>query len=156
MKHTDWFNARAAADSVNAAAGKADLKQQTLSRHLRDGVLPAESVIKISRAYDYNPIQGLVDTGYLNAVEMGEGVTLVTLRDASDHDLLAEMLRRIDTGKDLAELWMRPLDDEFVEEIAEGAGKPRLRIVSDEEIREAANGDVAAKTDPTWELETDQ
>lgn len=117
MKHEPWFRAIAGGDTVNAAARKADLPQPSLARHVRDNSIPAESVIRLCRAYHVNPVQGLVDTGYLQADETGQGVTIVALADATDHEVIAEVLRRIDTGKNLAELWERPLDEEFTAEI---------------------------------------
>ena len=156
MNPSEWLSKVGKGSTLNAVATKAGVQPSTLMRQVDRGSLSAEVAITVARAHDYSPVQALVETGHLRVDEVDGQIHIVELGDVSDHDLLAEMLRRIDTGKDLAELWMRPLDDEFVQEIAEGAGKPRLRVVSDEEIREAANGDVAAKTDLTWELETDQ
>lgn len=120
MKHTDWFYERVGTDSVNAAAGKSGVIQRTLARQLEVGTLPAESVIKISRAYGYSPIQGLVDTGYLNATESRGGVTVINWADVSDADLLGELLRRTDSDGTLpSSLWDAPLDDEAVATVHE-------------------------------------
>lgn len=132
MKHTKWFEERVAGDSVNAAAGLAGLDQATLNRQLKRGSLPAESVIKISRAYGYSPIQGLVDTGYLNITESRGGVTVINWDSVSDADLLGELLRRTDSDGVLpSSLWDNPLDDETVGTLHQFSSLNPLSVVPD-------------------------
>lgn len=119
MTHSEWFENLTGEDTRNTAARKAGMPQNSLGRHIENESIPAESVIKLCRAYHVNPVQGLVDTGYLKPDETGQGVTIIALADATDHEVIAEVLRRIDTGKNLAELWERPLDDGFVAEVVD-------------------------------------
>ena len=53
-------------------------------------------VIALCRAYDRSPVQGLIETGYINEYEV-EGVDLaIALHDATNEQLLNEILRRSD------------------------------------------------------------
>lgn len=53
-------------------------------------------VIALCRAYDRSPVQGLVETGYINEYEV-QGVDLaIALHDATNEQLLDEILRRSD------------------------------------------------------------
>lgn len=134
MEHNEWFNERVGTDSVNAAAKTAGLAQATLDGQLKRGSLPAESVIKIARAYDYNPVQGLVDTGYLDALEAQGKIAIINWEDVTDAELCKELLDRCDPDGTLSrETWDGPLDDDAITEI-EGAApttRTQLRVAPD-------------------------
>lgn len=134
MKHNEWFTERVGTDSVNAAAKKSELPQASLFTHLKRGTLPAESVIKISRAYDYNPVQGLVDTGYLAIDEAQGEVKIVNWDDVSDVALCEQILYRTKLAdkEGRATVLSEPLNDETTERVLKEAAKeerPTLRAV---------------------------
>lgn len=135
MTHNEWFEKRVGGNSVNAAARKSGIVQTTLDGQLKRGSLPAESVIKISRAYGYSPVQGLVDTGYLKAEEARGGVTVTNLEELSDFELLDVLIGRVDGDGVLPDsIWNKPLDSGTISEIHEKA--TGLRAVRDENMSE--------------------
>lgn len=96
MNFESWLDALIDGDTRRTAAKKAGYAQSTLSRQLdREKLLP-EMVIALCRAYDRSPVQGLVETGYINEYEV-QGVDLaIALHDATNEQLLNEILRRSD------------------------------------------------------------
>lgn len=94
MKTKAWLEALINPDSQRTAASKAGIPASTLSRQQEH--LPPEMVIALCRAYDRSPVQGLVETGYINDYEV-EGVDLaIALHDATNEQLLNEIMRRSD------------------------------------------------------------
>lgn len=96
MNFESWIDALIDGDTRRTAAKKAGYAQSTLSRQLDRGKLLPEMVIALCRAYDRSPVQGLVETGYINEYEV-EGVDLaIALHDATNEQLLNEIMRRSD------------------------------------------------------------
>ena len=94
METKAWLEALINPDSQRTAASKAGIAVSTLSRQQEH--LPPEMVIALCRAYDRSPVQGLIETGYINEYEV-EGVDLaIALHDATNEQLLNEILRRSD------------------------------------------------------------
>ena len=94
MKTKAWLEALINPDSQRTAASKAGIPASTLSRQQEH--LPPEMVIALCRAYDRSPVQGLVETGYINEYEV-QGVDLaIALHDATNEQLLNEIMRRSD------------------------------------------------------------
>ena len=94
MNFESWLDTLIDGDTRRTAAKKAGYAQSTLSRQLdREKLLP-EMVIALCRAYDRSPVQGLVETGYINEYEV-QGVDLaIALHDATNEQLLNEIMRR--------------------------------------------------------------
>lgn len=99
MEMKEWLDD--VAPSVNAAAGEIGMTTSTLARQLasRDG-LPAETVIRIARAYGRPPVEALVELGFLDAGEVSQGIdrveVSVALARATEKDLLREIGARLD------------------------------------------------------------
>ena len=53
-----------------------------------------------SSAYDENPVEALVEFGYIRADEMANGETVARLHDASNDELLQELARRLKENAD--------------------------------------------------------
>ncbi|ERS41863.1 MULTISPECIES: transcriptional regulator [Corynebacterium] len=95
-EHETWLQDLIGGDSMRTAAQRTDYAQTTISRQLSRGHLSPEMVIALCRAYDRSPVQGLVETGYINEYEV-EGVDLaIALHDATNEQLLNEIMRRSD------------------------------------------------------------
>lgn len=131
MKHNEWFTERVGDASILGAATKSGLSQATLNRQLKAGTLPAESVIKISRAYGYNPVQGLVDTGYLEIDEAQGEVKIVNWDDVSDVALCEQILYRtkLANAEGRATVLAEPLDDEVTERVLKEAAKEKRPVL---------------------------
>lgn len=77
-------------------AAKTDYSPSTLSRQLSRGTIRPEMVIALCRAYNRSPITGLIETEYLHEHET-EGVPIpYALRQATNQQILDEILRRSD------------------------------------------------------------
>ena len=96
MNFETWLTELIGEDTRRTASSKAGMAESTLSRQLSRGHLSPEMVISLCRAYDRSPVQGLVETGYINEYEV-QGVDLaIALHDATNEQLLNEILRRSD------------------------------------------------------------
>lgn len=144
MTTIEWFKRVTAGDSVNAAANAANLNQPTLSRQVHAGALSPESIVAIARAYDADPIEGLIISGLVTEDDVRKHGAEVLIEHLSDR-LLAD------------EVWNRMQDGRVVErtDSADAEIVPFPRIVTNDEVRKASRK-KAAKTDPNWESETDQ
>lgn len=82
--------------AINEISTKTGLSVSTLWRQYNKGCeFSAESVIIIARAYSENPVEALVEFGYIRADEMANGRTVARLHDASNDELLQELARRL-------------------------------------------------------------
>ena len=96
MNFESWLTELIGEDTRRTASSKAGMAESTLSRQLSRGHLSPEMVIALCRAYDRSPVQGLVETGYINEYEV-QGVDLaIALHDATNEQLLNEIMRRSD------------------------------------------------------------
>lgn len=96
MDVSEWYNGLTNSDTVRSAGSKIGVSHTTLSRQLRSGVLAAEVVIDLCRAYNRSPVTGLIETGYLQKWET-EGVSIpYALEQATNEELLDEIMRRSD------------------------------------------------------------
>ena len=96
MNIQHWLNDLKGADSMRAASQKSGYAQTTLQRQVDKGQLSPEMVIALCRGYDRSPVTGLIETGYLRKWET-EGVSIpYALEQATNQQLLDEILRRSD------------------------------------------------------------
>ena len=94
MKTKAWLEELVNPDSLRTAATKADIPVSTLSR--QQDKLPAEMVIALCRAYDRSPVQGLIETGYINDYEVQGPDVAIALSKATNQQLLDEIMKRSD------------------------------------------------------------
>lgn len=96
MKYEAWFKELTGGASLREAGLKSNISKSTLSRNLDSNSMTPETVIALCRAYDRSPVQGLIETGYINDYEVdGPGIA-VALSKATNQQLLDEILKRSD------------------------------------------------------------
>lgn len=83
MAHRKWLTALIAPDSLRKAAQRIGKAPSTILRQIDHDGLTAEVVIDLCRAYDYSPIDGLVETGYLQIYEPASSA--IAIRSILDH-----------------------------------------------------------------------
>lgn len=94
MEHNAWIADLIGEDTRRTASSKAGMSESTLSRQLSRGTLRPEMVIALCRAYGRKPVDGLVETGYLQPWEI-EGVGIDQAIDqATNKQLLDGVMRR--------------------------------------------------------------
>lgn len=96
MNVNDWLINLKGEDSMRAASQKSGYAQTTLQRQIDKGVLSPEMVIALCRAYDRSPVAGLIETGYINDYELHGPDVEVALHEATNEQLLDEIMRRSD------------------------------------------------------------
>lgn len=96
MSHNEWLAATIRPDSIRAASQRIDLAPTTITRQLQRGGLSPEVVIALCRAYGQNPVDGLVETGFLRPHEAEHAGLTRDLGDATNRQLLDEILNRSD------------------------------------------------------------
>jgi len=87
-------------DSVNQVAIKSQVSQTHLNKQVKgQAAMTPEVVVKVSRAYQYNPLDGLYELGLFTPDELAEwfGLSLgsAALSDATEEQLLAEIRARL-------------------------------------------------------------
>lgn len=96
MTHNDWLADVIGTDSIRHASQKVGFAATTITRQLQRGGLSADMVIALCRAYGRKPVDGLVETGYLQPWEI-EGVGITDAIDrATNQELLDGIMRRSD------------------------------------------------------------
>lgn len=96
MEHEAWITELIGPDTRREASKRAGMSESTLSRQLSRGTLRPEMVIALCRAYNRKPVDGLVETGYLQPWEI-EGVGVEAALDkATNKQLLGAVMRRSD------------------------------------------------------------
>ncbi|MBY4212839.1 hypothetical protein HQO42_14710 [Rhodococcus fascians] len=96
---TNWLDQVIGNDSNRAAADKAGIEQSSLLNRRKRGSITAEDVIAIARAYGHPVVEALVTTGFLTSDEAFESNMRSNLAEASDANLAAEILRRLQNGQ---------------------------------------------------------
>lgn len=96
MDFETWLTELIGEDTRRTASSKAGMAESTLSRQLSRGRLSPEMVIALCRAYDRSPVAGLIETGYINDYELHGPDVEVALREATNEQLLDEIMRRSD------------------------------------------------------------
>lgn len=96
MEHRAWIDGLIDGDSYRAAAEKVGTNGSTITRQLNKEHLSPEMVIALCRAYGRKPVDGLVETGYLQPWEI-EGVGIdAAIDQATNKQLLDGIMRRSD------------------------------------------------------------
>lgn len=91
-----WFKDLTDSSSLREAAEKSGISKSTLSRNLDANTMTPETVIALCRAYDRSPVSGLIETEYINDYELHGPDVEVALREATNEQLLDEIMRRSD------------------------------------------------------------
>ena len=91
-----WFKDLTDSSSLREAAEKSGVSKSTLSRNLDANTMTPETVIALCRAYDRSPVSGLIETGYINDYELHGPDVEIALREATNEQLLDEIMRRSD------------------------------------------------------------
>jgi hypothetical protein len=86
------------ADSANQVARKLGMQQTTLSRQVR-GNIPIGTVVKLCRVYSIPMLDAFVAAGYITDTEADVIGRSRGLQRASERELLAEMMRRVQDGE---------------------------------------------------------
>ena len=94
MKHSEWVDALTEGATTRSMGEKLGIAHTTIARQIKAEKLSPEMVIDMCRAYGKLPVDGLLETGYLEYGDIeGAGVPQA-LRWASNRQLLAEINRR--------------------------------------------------------------
>lgn len=136
MDTLEWLSAVSQGDSRNMVATKAGLYAATLNKQVARGHLSPEVVVAIARAYDVPVLDGLVVCGLITEDEahLRDRLSLpAALKEASDAELLREVLDRVDHEGSLAHPDLAgPLDASHpaVRSSTAGASAPAVPIGS--------------------------
>ena len=96
MDKVTYFKQLTGDAAINEISVKTGLSVSTLWRQYNKGCdFNAEALIIIARAYEGNPVEALVQFGFLTNEEAKQGETNGLLRDASNDELLQELARRL-------------------------------------------------------------
>lgn len=96
MDFRTWITDLIGDDTLRAASQKIGLAHSTITRQLSRNTLTAPAVIALCRAYGRKPVDGLVETGYLQPWEI-EGVGIdAAIDQATNKQLLDGIMRRSD------------------------------------------------------------
>ena len=96
MNFESWLTDLIGNDTRRVASSKAGMAESTLSRQLSRGSLSPEMVIALCRAYDRSPVQGLIETEYINDYEVQGPDVAIALSKATNQQLLDEIMKRSD------------------------------------------------------------
>lgn len=103
MEHIEWL-AKVSDNpveklSINEIATKAGVTQSTLNRRAKLNELTADLALQVAHAYRYDPIQALVDLGFITTEDMKKArhrkAVKASLADATDQQIVAEVARRV-------------------------------------------------------------
>ena len=93
MRHKDWVENLIGTDSMRTAAAKLGLFPGAVSQQISRGSLKPDMVIALCRAYGHSPIDGLVETGFLERFEAGAASPATALREATNQQNMNELQR---------------------------------------------------------------
>ena len=98
-KQIEWYRQATGDATVNAVAAKAGLVGSTLSRQIKGDALTPETVVAVARAYDADPIDGLIVLGLITEEEVVRRGAAVVLADLTDRMLADEVYDRMIEGR---------------------------------------------------------
>ena len=96
MEYESWFKELTGGASLREAGLASGISKSTLSRNLDSNHMAPETVIALCRAYDRSPVQGLIETEYINDYEVQGPDVAVALSKATNQQLLDEIMKRSD------------------------------------------------------------
>lgn len=96
MELQEWLNTLPGSPTVSQAADHSGISKATLLRHAKTGKTTAEFTISISRAYEVNEVESLLDLGFITASAIDDYGVEAALEGATNQQLLNEILRRSD------------------------------------------------------------
>lgn len=91
-----WFTDLTGNASLREAAETSGVSKSTLSRNLDAGRMTPETIIVLCRAFGRSPVTGLIEHGYLYGHEVDSPSVAVALEQATNQQLLDEIMRRSD------------------------------------------------------------
>lgn len=94
-----WLQTFRGIDSDRQIALNAGIPVATLARQLREKTVTVETAVKIARAYQVSVVPALLALGILTEFDLKSFSTSNGIMDASDEDLIAEVLRRMKAGQ---------------------------------------------------------
>lgn len=96
MDFKRWIESLPGSPLVTQAAERAGIDRSTISRQLKRGVVSAENVIALARAYGHNEVDALVETGYVDAEAASRAGVPQALGYATNAQIYGEIMRRVD------------------------------------------------------------
>lgn len=114
-----WIEHVTAGDSLRAIAARVDSTHTTIQRRLRNR--EADAIIELARAYDTNPLQGLIAAGAITRHDLIEASGLFSVDDMSDVELAQLLVDRLEARERDNDRHLRAVSDESPEE---GQGFP--------------------------------
>lgn len=96
MNFEQWLDDLIGSESRANAAKRAGYAQSTISRQLSRKYLRPETVIALCRAFNRSPVQGLIETEYINDYEVQGPDVAIALSKATNQQLLDEIMKRSD------------------------------------------------------------
>jgi transcriptional regulator with XRE-family HTH domain len=138
-------------DSANEIARKLGMQQTTWSRQLQ-GNMPIGTVVRLCRVYSIPMLDAFVAAGFITDTEAEVMGRSRGLRQATERELLAEMMRRVENGTATAAL-TEPVEQELVDEVAarrarQDVGRLDEADVHADEAKAANHDDSAEGLDP--------
>lgn len=122
-----WFASLVGDSSINDVSRRSGVPLASLSRYVRDETFTPESVVKIARAFGSSIPDALIAHGIVTADELATTTVRTTLADATDLDLLEELVRRTEARG--ADEIPEDMQDEAIRNVraegAESVGGPR-------------------------------
>ena len=134
-------------DSANEVARKLGMQHTTWSRQLR-GTMPIGTVVRLCRVYSIPFLDAFVAAGYITDTEAEVIGRSRGLRHATERELLAEMMRRVEDGTATAAL-TEPVAQDVIDESDRFRGRRNVGGVDEADVHadeaKAANHDHSAE-----------
>lgn len=146
MKYDEWVKELIHGDSLREASMKTNNSPTALSQQLRRERLTPEMVIALCRAYDRSPVTGLIETGYINSWEADDVGIPFALENATNQQILDEILRRSDPES-------RHLFNRDGPDITSYHNEPHLTIIHNEEPEEEETQELTTEPFPDEDYE---
>jgi hypothetical protein len=108
-------------DGANEIARKLGMQQTTWSRQLQ-GNMPIGTVVRLCRVYSIPMLDAFVAAGFITDTEADVIGRSRGLRNATERELLAEMMRRVEDGTATAAL-TEPVAQDVIDESARFRGR---------------------------------